>query len=352
MSGGRLAGKVAVVTGAAGGIGESTARLFAREGARVVLADYMGEAVAAHAADIEEGGGQAVGVTADVREMDDVRRAIETATDRWGRLDVLHNNVGVNFHALIGEASEEHFLECLNINLLSVYRGCHVAAPIMQAQGGGSIINTSSVQGIMGFDTYSAYASAKAGMLGLTRQMAVDYGCHGIRVNAVLPGGIDTPMWRAEVAAVPDIQALIDESASRIPLQRIGEADDIANAVLFLASDESSYVTGTAASRGRRVEHCGDAAERALGQLETLKAEPTLIGTDRAYAEGFMLRDPTREGASMGMTKRDFLRSIGAVAGVGAAYHTMSAMGLLGPVHGAGDGARASAWDQATGSAW
>ena len=166
MSSGRLAGKVAVVTGAAGGIGEATARLLAREGARVVLADYMGEAVTAHAADIGRAGGEAVGVTADVRVMDDVRRAIETATDRWDRLDVLHNNVGVNFHAPIGEASEEHFLECLNINLLSVYRGCHVAAPIMQAQGGGSIINTSSVQGIMGFDTYSAYASAKAGMLG------------------------------------------------------------------------------------------------------------------------------------------------------------------------------------------
>ena len=286
MSNGRLAGKVAVVTGAAGGIGEATARLFAREGARVVLADYMGEAVAAHAADIEQAGGQAVGVTADVREMADVRRAIETATDRWGRLDVLHNNVGVNFHALIGEASEEHFLECLNINLLSVYRGCHVAAPIMQAQGGGSIINTSSVQGIMGFDTYSAYASAKAGMLGLTRQMAVDYGCHGIRVNAVLPGGIDTPMWRAEVAAVPDIQALIDESASRIPLQRIGEAEDIAQRRPVPGERRVVVRDGTAAGGRRRPEHCGDPAERAVGRLQIGKGNQ--LATDRVHLKNYV----------------------------------------------------------------
>ena len=136
----------------------------------------------------------------------------------------------------------------------------------MQAQGGGSIINTSSVQGIMGFDTYSAYASAKAGMLGLTRQMAVEYGCHGIRVNAVLPGGIDTPMWRAEVAAVPDVQAVIDESAARVPLQRIGQPEDIANAVLYLASDEASYVTGQQLVVDGRVEHCGDPAQRALSR--------------------------------------------------------------------------------------
>ena len=114
----------------------------------------------------------------------------------------------------------------------------------MQAQGSGSIINTSSVQGIMGFNTYSAYATAKAGMLGLTRQMAVDYGPFGIRVNAVLPGAVDTPMWRAEVATVPDHRGVVQASARRVPLQRIGTAQDIAHAVLYLASDDASFVTG------------------------------------------------------------------------------------------------------------
>ena len=239
----RLADRVAVITGAAGGIGEATARLLAHEGASVVLADYMGGRVADHAADLRNAGHNAVGVATDVRDLHQVRRAIETATDRFGRLDILHNNVGVNFHNLIGDASEEHFLECLNINLLSVYRGCHVAAPIMKAQGRGSIINTSSVQGLMGFRTFAAYATAKAGILGLTRQMAVDYGPSGIRVNTVLPGAVDTPMWRAEVATT-DYAAEIKASAQRTPLQRIGTPEDIAQAVLYLASDASTFVTG------------------------------------------------------------------------------------------------------------
>lgn len=240
----RLADRVAVITGAAGGIGEATARLLAHEGASVVLADYMGDRVADHATDLRNAGHNAVGVATDVRDLHQVRRAIETATDRFGRLDILHNNVGVNFHNLIGDASEEHFLECLNINLLSVYRGCHVAAPIMKAQGRGSIINTSSVQGLMGFRTFAAYATAKAGILGLTRQMAVDYGPSGIRVNTVLPGAIDTPMWRAEVATTTDYAAEIEASAQRTPLQRIGTPEDIAQAVLYLASDASSFITG------------------------------------------------------------------------------------------------------------
>ena len=241
---GRLAERVAVVTGAAGGIGEATARLMAHEGASVVLADYMGDRVADHAADIRSTGSNAVGIETDVRDLNEVRRVIETATDYFGRIDILHNNVGVNFHNLVGDASEEHFLECLNINLLSVYRGCHVAAPIMKAQGSGSIINTSSVQGLMGFRTFAAYATAKAGILGLTRQMAVDYGPSGIRVNAVLPGAVDTPMWRAEVATTTDYAAEIEASAQRTPLQRIGTPEDIAQAVLYLASDASSFVTG------------------------------------------------------------------------------------------------------------
>ena len=240
----RLTGKTALVTGAAGGIGEATARLFANEGASVVLADYMGDRVLAHAATIQPEAGEVVGIQMDARDSAAVQQAIDVATDRWGRLDILHNNVGVNFHAPIGEATEDHFIECLNINLLSVYRGCHAAAPVMQAQGNGSIINTSSVQGIMGFNTYSAYATAKAGMLGLTRQMAVDYGPFGIRVNAVLPGAVDTPMWRAEVATVPDHREVVQASARRVPLQRIGTAQDIAHAVLYLASDDASFVTG------------------------------------------------------------------------------------------------------------
>lgn len=240
----RLENKVAVVTGAAGGIGAATARLFAREGAKVVLADYMGERAQANAKAIVADGGAAIGLEFDARQSADVERVIQAALDTWGRLDVLHNNVGVNFHDLVGDASEAHFLECLNINLLSVYRGCHFAAPVMQRQVGGSIINTSSVQALMGFRTFAAYATAKAGILGLTRQMAVDYAPSKIRINAILPGGVDTPMWRAEAATLPDINTAIAESAARIPLGRLGTPDDIAYCALYLASDESAWVTG------------------------------------------------------------------------------------------------------------
>ncbi|MBM4436785.1 MAG: SDR family oxidoreductase [Actinobacteria bacterium] len=239
----RLANKVAVVTGAAGGIGEATARLFAREGARVVLADILETRAAAHAADIVASGGHAVGVGCDVRAPDSVRAVINRAVATWGRLDALVNNVGVNFHAAIGDMDEDVFWECLNINLASVYRGCHCAAPVMVRQGGGSIVNISSVQAIMGFRTFSAYATAKAGILGLTRQMAVDYGAAGIRVNAILPGGVDTPMNWAETLG-QDRAEVRRRSAARNALPRIGEPLDVAYGALYLASDEAAWVTG------------------------------------------------------------------------------------------------------------
>ena len=238
----RLADKVVVVTGAASGIGAASAQRFSKEGARVVLADILEDEAHAKAEIINARGGTAVAIKCDVRQADDVHRAVKTAVDRWGRLDVMFNNAGVNVHGLVGDMSEEAFFECIDLNLASVYRGCHFAAPIMERQHGGSIINTSSIQAVRGFWTFPAYAAAKAGILGLTRQIAVDYGKAGVRVNAILPGAINTPMSQAELLHMGK-NAL--ETNDRVPLlSRWGTPEEVASTALFLASDDSSYITG------------------------------------------------------------------------------------------------------------
>ncbi|MCC6179499.1 MAG: SDR family oxidoreductase [Chloroflexi bacterium] len=240
----RLEGKVAVIAGAATGIGRATAVVFGKEGARVVFGDVNDAEAEETLRLVRATGADAQYVHCDVRQDDDVRRLTETAVDAFGRLDVMMNNVGVNFFGKVHETSEEAWAHCLNLNLGGVYRGMKHAIPHMLAQGGGSIVNTASNQGLVAFNGFAAYAAAKGAIVQLTRQAAFDYAPDQIRINCICPGAVRTPMNPEMMDPSLDGGARLARSASRIPLGRVAEPEDIAYAALYLASDESSMVTG------------------------------------------------------------------------------------------------------------
>ena len=242
----RLEGKVAVVTGAATGIGRAAAVLFAREGARVVFGDVNDVEADETLRLVGQAGGDAIFVHCDVRQGDDVRRLVAAAVTTHGRLDVMMNNVGVNFYGKVHETSEEDWAACLNLNLGGVYRGMREAIPHLLRGGGGSIVNTASNQGLVAFNGFAAYAAAKGGIVQLTRQAALDYAPDGIRVNCICPGAVRTPMNPELLDPSLDGGARLERSSSRIPMLRIGEPEEIAQAALYLASDESSWMTGLA----------------------------------------------------------------------------------------------------------
>jgi len=242
---GRLDGKVALITGAASGIGAVAARLFAGEGARVVVADVSDDAGRATVEEIEAAGGQAAYVHADVSNADDARAMVAFAMERFGSLDVLHNNAGV-FPAADGsvtDTDEDVWDLVMRINLKGVYLGCRFGIPAMLEGGGGSIVNVASFVALMGAATPQiAYTSSKGGVLAMTREIAVEFARRGIRANALCPGPIETPLM-AELLADPDRR---QRRLVHIPIGRFGRPDEIANAALFLASDESSFMTGAA----------------------------------------------------------------------------------------------------------
>jgi len=242
---GRLDGKVALITGAASGIGAVAARLFAGEGARVVVADVSDDAGRATVEEIEAAGGQAAYVHADVSKADDARAMVAFAVERFGSLDVLHNNAGV-FPAADGsvtDTDEDVWDLVMRINLKGVYLGCRFGIPAMLEGGGGSIVNVASFVALMGAATPQiAYTSSKGGVLAMTREIAVEFARRGIRANALCPGPIETPLM-AELLADPDRR---QRRLVHIPIGRFGRPDEIANAALFLASDESSFMTGAA----------------------------------------------------------------------------------------------------------
>ena len=242
----KLDGKVALITGGNSGIGSATAALLAKEGATVVLTgrnQARGDQIAQA---ITEAGGRAIFLRADVRVADDCRQVIEQTLERFGRIDVLFNNAGVYHPRTVPECTEQEWDETINSSLKGAFLMSKYALPSMIERGSGSIIHTSSGWGIQGGDHAAAYCAAKGGLVVMAKAMAIDHGPDGIRVNCVCPGDVDTPMLPDDAGrrgmAWDDYVA----GASDRPLGRIGTTEEIARAVLFLASDDSSFITGEA----------------------------------------------------------------------------------------------------------
>jgi NAD(P)-dependent dehydrogenase (short-subunit alcohol dehydrogenase family) len=242
---GRLAGKVALVTGAASGLGAETARRLAREGAAVMLSDLSigdGEAVTA---EIIAAGGRAVFIAHDVTSEDDWTAAVTATTTRLGRLDILVNNAGIVGNQLeLMTHSLADWRRILAVNLDGVFLGMRAVGPVMAGQGGGSIINLSSIMGKVAMPNVTAYAASKGGVLMLTKAAAVEWAPLGIRVNSVHPGFIDTPMVANALHAAENGNEMRSAIIAAHPLGRLGVPREIADAIVFLASDEASFMTG------------------------------------------------------------------------------------------------------------
>lgn len=242
----KLKDKVSLITGAASGMGRATAILFAREGSKVVATD-VDEAGGQKTIDlIHEMGADALFVKADVSREADARNMVEQTVAHYGRLDVLFNNAGVAQAVELTEMTEQEWDRVVDIDLKGVFLGCKYGIREMLKTGGGAIISTASISGMVGQNYLPAYNAAKAGVINLTRHMAFEYGPRGIRANAICPGAIDTPMLKGAFEESPDAEAILTYFRHTAPLRRIGRPEDIAKAALFLASDDSSFITGHA----------------------------------------------------------------------------------------------------------
>jgi NAD(P)-dependent dehydrogenase (short-subunit alcohol dehydrogenase family) len=241
---GRVAGKVAIVTGGASdpGLGRTAALALAREGAAVVVTDIEGAGAEKTAADIRDAGGRALALVHDVTSESRWSEVIAETASAFGRLDVLVNNAGIAVLKSIADLSLSDFERQIAVNLTSVFLGCKHAMPQMKENGGGSIVNMSSVAGLIGTPGGAAYGASKGGVRILTKCVAVEGARNGIRCNSIHPGFIWTNMQAAFVRSLP--QGAIDPAQLPVPLGRMGQPEDIAHCVLYLASDESSYVTG------------------------------------------------------------------------------------------------------------
>ena len=241
----RLKDKVCIVTGGGSGIGRATALLFAREGARLLIADKRGASADAVVAQCTRNGGRALGTETDVARVDDVRRMIEVAVDEFGRLDVLVNNAGYGIAGSVLETDEEAWDVLMAVNVRGVFMCSKYAIPAMKKNGGGSIVNTASVVAQVGISNRAAYCASKGAVAALTRAIAIDHVRDGIRCNAVAPGTIDTPYFQEILHKSPDPEATRKALAARQLMGRMGTPEEIAQGILFLASDESRFATGT-----------------------------------------------------------------------------------------------------------
>jgi NAD(P)-dependent dehydrogenase (short-subunit alcohol dehydrogenase family) len=229
----RLQDRVALITGAGSGIGRAIALEFAREGAKLLLGDVDATSLKAVSEECEQAGAEARFGRCDVAQESEVQTAIKAATDSFGRLDIMVNNAGV---------SQRDWDTTIAINLSGVYYGCKHAAETMANSGGGAIVNMASMLGLVGVGAEDPYVAAKHGVVGLTKNFAIAWGPRGVRVNCISPGWIETPM----TAVIQNAEAIRAQVVSQTPLQRMGKPEEVAKAALFLASDESSFVTGTA----------------------------------------------------------------------------------------------------------
>jgi NAD(P)-dependent dehydrogenase (short-subunit alcohol dehydrogenase family) len=241
-----LSGKVAMVTGAASGIGRRIALRMAEMGAFVAVLDIDETKGRETAAEIEAAGGAGIFLKCDVRSAADCRRAVESVTEKAGKIDLLCNCAGIAIRKDIVELAEGEWDLALDVTLKGIYLLSREVVPHMVRSGGGSIINIGSGWSLKGGPRAASYCAAKGGVVNLSRAMAIDHGKHNIRVNCVCPGDVETPMLLSECAQLgEDMQTFMQEAANR-PLARVGTTDDVANAVLFLASPMASWITGAA----------------------------------------------------------------------------------------------------------
>lgn len=234
----RLKDKVAIITGAANGIGFAAAKRFAEEGAKVVIADFNEAEGVMRQTELNEEGYDVVFIQVDVSNKDSVGMMVEQVVSTFGTVDILINNAGITRDAMLTKMKQEDFQQVLDVNLTGVFNCTQAVAPFMIDQGKGKIVSTSSVSGVYGNVGQTNYAAAKAAIIGMTKTWAKELGRKGINVNAVAPGFTETNM----VATVPE--KVVEAMKASIPMQRLGKPEDIANAYLFLASNESDYVNG------------------------------------------------------------------------------------------------------------
>jgi NAD(P)-dependent dehydrogenase (short-subunit alcohol dehydrogenase family) len=235
-----LKGKVAIITGAGSGIGKVTALLFAKEGAKVVVADWSEDGGKETVKKIESQGGKAIFIKTDVSKVEDVEKMKNTTLEKFGRIDILINNAGIYREYNLHDMSEEDWDKIISVNLKSVFLCSKAVIPEMLKQGKGKIVSTASIAGLVGFAQSGAYCASKGGIIALTREMALEYAPKKINVNCVAPGVIKTAMTK-DMLADPATKQFLESST---PYPRLGEPEDIANAFLYLASDKSDFVNG------------------------------------------------------------------------------------------------------------